>query len=134
MRENRVATNRRNTEGNIQEFLEKHGKEGFLKLLLTNYLYELIMYYLHSEKNPAAQIKEDTSYRFYVDGEERVYPPEKIEQFKHDLRVECKKKAQLIVDTLGRMGLIERLTQNVLAEPEVAELVHEAFESITERT
>jgi len=129
-----MVTTRIKAENNIREFLETHGNEGFLELLLTNYLYELVMYYLHSAKNPAAQVREDTSYRFYVDGQERVYPPEKIEQFKHDLHAECKKKAEFIVGTLRKMELIERLTENVMADPQVAQLVHEAFESITERT
>jgi hypothetical protein len=129
-----MVTTRIKAENNIREFLKTHGNEGFLKLLLTNYLYELVMYYLHSAKNPAAQVREDTSYRFYVDGQERVYPPEKIEQFKHGLHAECKKKAEFIVGTLRKMELIERLTENVMADPQVAQLVHEAFESITERT
>ena len=129
-----MVANKTTAEKNIREFLEKHGKEGFLKLLLRNYLFELVMYYLHSEKNPAAQIKEDTSYRFYVDGRERVYPPVRIEQFKNDLRAECKKKATFIVETLRKMELIERLTEDFMAEPKVAEMVREAFESIVEKT
>lgn len=129
-----MVTNKSSAESNLREFFEKHGREGFLKLLLTNYLFELAMYYLHSEKNPAAQVSEDTSYRFYVDGRERVYPPEQIERFKRDLRAECKKKATLVVETLRKMGLIERLSEDVMAEPKVSELVQKAFESITKRT
>lgn len=120
-------------ESNIQEFLKKYGEKGFLELLLTNYLFELVMYYLHSEKNPSAQIQEDTSYRFYVDGREQVYPPEQIEKFKHDLRAECKKKAVLIVEKLEKMGLIEKLTENVMTEPKVVQLIQETFESITKK-
>ena len=129
-----MVTNKARAESNLREFLEKHGREGFLKLLLTNYLFELAMYYLHSEKNPSAQVMEDTSYRFFVDGRERVYPPEQIDRFKRDLRAECGKKAALVVETLRKMELVERLSEEVLAEPEVAELVQKAFESITKRT
>lgn len=121
-------------ESNIQEFLEKHGREGFLELFLTNYLFELVMYYLHSEKNPSAQIREDTSYTFYVGGRERAYSPEQIEKFKQNLRAECRKKAKVIVERLKKMKLLERLPKDIMAEPEVAKLVQNAFRSITKRT
>jgi hypothetical protein len=121
-------------EAKLREFLDKHGQVGFLKLLLTNYLFELAMYYLHSEKNPAAQIREDTSYRFYVDGQEKVYAPEEIERFRSDLRIECKKKAAVIVENLREMGVLDKLGEDITKNPAVAEQVQKAFESITQRT
>lgn len=121
-------------ESNIQKFLRRHGREGFLELFLTNYLFELVMYYLRSEKNPSAQIREDTSYTFYVGGREQAYSPEQIEEFKRDLRAECRKRAILIVAEIKEMKLLERLTEDVMAEPEVAKLVQRAFKSITRRT
>lgn len=92
------------------------------------------MYYLHSEKNLAAQIREDTSYRFYVDGQERAYPPEQIESFKNDLRTECKKKAAVIVENLRKMNVLDKLAEDITQNPTVAKLVEQAFESITRRT
>jgi hypothetical protein len=127
-------TQKANAEAKVQEFLDKHGKEGFFKLFLTNYLFELAMYYLHSEKNPAAQIKEDTSYVFYMGGQERVYPAEELEKFKRDLRVECQKKASLIVENLKEKGILEKLSENIVEDPTVAELVQKAFESMTQKT
>jgi len=121
-------------ERNLQEFLQAHGKEGFLSLLLTNYLFELAMYYLHSEKNPAAQVREDTGYRFYVDGQDRVYRPEQIEQFKHDLRAECEKKVLLIIEKLKQMELLDKISEDLMADPKLVELVQEAFGSITQKT
>ena len=50
-------------EQNIKEFLEKYGKEGFLELFFTNYLYELSEYYLHSKGKKG----EDAGLLFYVD-------------------------------------------------------------------
>jgi hypothetical protein len=123
-----------NAEGKLRAFLDAHGQEGFLKLLLSNYLFELAMYYLHSEKNPAAQIRDDTSYRFYVDGQERVYAPEEIERFKGDLRKECKKKAIAIVENLREMEILDKLDQDITKNPAVLEQVQKAFESITQRT
>lgn len=120
-------------ENNIKEFLDKHGREGFLQLFLTNYLFELIMFYLHSEKNPSAQIREDTSYVFYGGGRERAYSSEQIEEFKRDLRAECKKKAEGIVEKLKEMKILGRLTDDVMKEPEVTKLVQKAFKSIIKR-
>jgi len=124
-----VTLTRADVESNIREFLEKYGKEGFLELLLTNYLYELTMYYLHSEKNPPA-VKEDTSYRFYVDGREQVYSSEETDAFRRDLRTECKRKARSMVDGLKEQKLIEKLSWPVSADPEIVSLVTSAFESI----
>lgn len=127
-------TSKTDAESNIQHFIKTHGREGFLELFLTNYLFELVMYYLHSEKNPSAQIREDTSYTFYVGAREQAYSSEQIEEFKRDLRAECRKKARLIVERLKEMKLLERLSKDVMAEPEVAKLVQRAFGSITQRT
>jgi len=128
-----MTTTKADAEKNLREFLDRHGKDGFLRLLLTNYLFELAMYYLHSEKNPPA-VKEDTSYRFYVDGKERVYKPEAIERFKLDLRKECEKKALLIIENLKKKQLIEKLDTDFMADPKVAELIREAFESLRQKT
>jgi hypothetical protein len=125
-----LSVDRTSAEANIGDFLEKHGKAGFLKLLLTNYLFELVMYYLHSEKNPGGGIKEDTSYRFYVNGRERVYTPVQIERFKRDLRLECSRKADLIVRELENGRLIDKLTEDFIRNPEVAQLVDQALESV----
>ena len=129
-----MVTSKADLEKNLQEFLKKHGREGFLRLLLTNYLFELTMYYLHSEKNPEAQVREDTGYRFYVDDKDRVYEPKQIEQFKLDLRRECEKKAVLIVKNLKEMRLLEKLDEDFMADPRIAKLVQEAFKSITQKT
>jgi hypothetical protein len=129
-----MTTSKADAERNLKEFLEAHGREGFLRLLLTNYLFELAMYYLHTGKNPAAQVTEDTGYRFYVGGRERVYKPDEIDRFKQDLRGECEKKAILIVEKLGKMELLEKLDKDFMADPRVAKLVQEAFESMTQKT
>lgn len=128
-----MTMTRAGAENNLKEFLDRHGKDGFLRLLLTNYLFELAMYYLHSEKNPPA-VREDTGYRFYVDGRKRVYKPEAIERFKQDLRRECEKKALLIIDNLKKTDALDKLDTNFIADPKVAKLVQEAFESLTQKT
>lgn len=128
-----MTTTKADAEKNLREFLDAHGKDGLLRLLLTNYLFELAMYYLHSDKNPPA-VKEDTGYRFYVDGKERVYQPEAIEQFKLDLRRECEKKALLIIENLKKTDALDKLDTDFIADPKVAKLVQEAFESLMQNT
>jgi len=125
-----MTTTKADAERNLKEFLDQHGRRGFLRLLLTNYLFELAMYYLHTEKNPV--VKEDTGYRFYVDGKERVYKPDEIERFKQDLRRACEKKALLIIENLKKMEILEKVDTDFMADPKVAKLVQEAFESLTQ--
>jgi hypothetical protein len=129
-----MTTSKADAEKNLNEFFRAHGREGFLRLLLTNYLFELVMYYLHTGKNPAFQVREDTSYRFYVDGKDRVYNSDEIERFRNDLRTECEKKGILIIQTLEEMKLLNILDEDFIAHPQVAKLVQEAFESLTRKT
>jgi hypothetical protein len=124
-----MTTNKSIAEKNLKEFLEKQGREGFLKLLLKNYLYELAMYYLHSGTRKPA-VSEDTGYQFYVDGAGRAYNPTQIEKFKRDLESECLRKASQIVEEVKRLGIIENIDKDFLANPNVAKLVHEAFDNI----
>jgi len=129
-----MTTSKADAEKNLKEFLERHGRKGFLRLLLTNYLFEIAMYYLHTEKNPRAQVREDTGYRFYVGGRDRVYKPDEIEQFRQDLRGECEKKAILIIEKLTERKLLEKLHEDFMSDPRVAKLVQDAFESMTQKT
>jgi hypothetical protein len=122
-----MTTNKNTAEKNLKEFLESQGKEGFLKLLLKNYLYELAMYYLHSGKSV---VKEDTGYQFYVDGTGRAYSPSRIEQFKKDLESECLRKASRIVDEIKQLEILENIGKDFLTNTHVARLVQQAFEDI----
>jgi hypothetical protein len=92
------------------------------------------MYYLHTGTNKNVEVREDTGYRFYVDGQDRAYAPEQIERFKEDLRKECEKKSALIIQRLDEMELIERLNTDFMSDPRLAELVQDAFRSITQKT
>lgn len=121
-------------ERNLREFLDTHGDTGFVSLLVSHYLFELSMYYLHSGKNPASGIKEDTGYRFYIDGRDRAIDPEKIEEFKQDLRNECEKKAVAVVQRLKEMELLGALAKGQVSDPRVSSLLQGAFEEIAKRT
>jgi len=124
-----MTTNKSIAEKNLKEFLEKRGREGFLKLLLKNYLYELAMYYLHSGTRKPA-VSEDTGYQFYVNGTGKAYSPRQIDKFKRDLESECLRKAGQIVAEIKRLGVLESIDRDFLTNPKVAKLVQEAFENI----
>lgn len=49
---------------NLQDFLEKHGSEGFLKLFFTNYLVNLVSYYIQTRGKTK---DEDPGYLFHFD-------------------------------------------------------------------
>lgn len=121
-----------NAENNINDFLARHGTKGFIKLFLSNYLYELALYYLHTEKNKSHQVIEDTSYRFYVDRKQRVYSPKELERFKQDLRQECDKKATAIVKKLEASHDLTKIGASIADNPKVSRLLQEAFQNIVE--
>jgi len=124
-----MSATKEDAEKNLKEFLKEHGREGLLELFLTNYLFELVMYYLHSEKNKPA-VNDDTGYRFYVDGRDRVYPAEKIETFKRELKAECQKKAVAIVTIIKEKELLDKLEREILEDPHIAQLASAAFQSM----
>ncbi|HXQ91951.1 MAG TPA: hypothetical protein VN739_03025 [Nitrososphaerales archaeon] len=124
-----MSATKEDAEKNLKAFLKEHGREGLLELFLTNYLFELVMYYLHSEKNKPA-VNDDTAYRFYVDGRDRVYPAEKIEAFKRELRTECRKKAVAIVTIIKEKELLDKLEREILEDPQIAQLASAAFQSM----
>lgn len=124
-----MTTDKSRAEENLKEFLDKRGKEGFLKLLLKNYLYELVMYYLHSGTRKPI-VTDDTGYQFYVDGQGKAYNPDQLEKFKKDLEIECLRKANQIIEETKRLGVFQSIDKDFLTDPKVAALVQAAFENI----
>lgn len=116
-----------NEEKNVKEFMEKYGKEGFLKLFLTNYLYELVMYYIHSS---STKEDEDTGFRFYVNALNKSYSIKEIDQFKKDIRAECSKKADVIIAEIKELGILEELSKDPTSNPKVMELIKKSFEGL----
>lgn len=119
---------RRSSEAdrNLREFFERHGEEGFLKLFLGNYLFELVQYFLHSELKG----NDDTSITYYVNYRGRLYGKEDMDQFEADLKEECSRRAEAVVQQLKEMGIVERIAREPLIHPEVTELVVQQLETI----
>jgi hypothetical protein len=113
-------------EQNVNEFIKKHGKEGFLKLFFTNYLHELVQYYLHSRGKKG----EDTGLLFYVNFRGRAYSPQELDHFRNDLRRACGEKATQIVQKIKELGILERLGEDPLADPKISRILADSLDEI----
>ena len=121
-----MTKNQQSIDENFKRFLEKFGKDGFVQLFFTNYLYELLLYYLHSK----GQGEKDTSYSFYYNySQKRIYTPEEIDEFKSNLRKECSKKAESIINELKALNLTFDFT-DPSENSNVAEIIGSAVKKI----
>lgn len=111
---------------NLVEFFEEHGEEGFLDLFLTNYLFELVQYFLHSRSNG----KDDTSIAYYFDFEGKKFSQESLDKLEVGIRRECSRKAKEIVQKLKELSILEKIVNKPLDSPEVADLVKQNLEEI----
>lgn len=114
-------------ENNLNEFLKRYGRDGFLKLFLTNYLQELVLLYLHSRPRKES---DDTSSLLYVNFRGQSYTNSQIDDFKKRLRQECATRAEQIVDTVTTSGLLDRLAEDPSENPQVSQELEVAFRSI----
>jgi hypothetical protein len=96
-------------------------------LFLTNYLFELILMYLHSKPRNE---KDDTSYLFYVNFRGESYSADQIDNFKAALKKECARRAVYIVKIAKESGLLERLGEDPTKDPRISEQLDQVFGSI----
>ena len=90
---------------NIHSFIEKHGKEGFLKLFFANLLYEMVKDEIHTKSD---SYKDSPGIRYYFNEKGEYESTSKLEEFNKKLKNECMKKSDLIVDIAKKNGLISR--------------------------
>jgi hypothetical protein len=112
-------------ENKLREFIDRYGIEGFVTLFFTNYLYELVLHFLHSKGKGDS----DTS-RLYYAFKGKVYTPEETEKFEKELRYECSKRARAVVNSLKELGLLTKFTDKTIEDPKVVSLLQENLESI----
>lgn len=122
-----MPISKEDAEHNLNEFLQRYGREGFLKLFLTNYLQELVLLYIHSRPRKES---DDTSSLIYVNFRGRNYTTAQVDDFKKQLRQECAARAEQIVGRARNSGLLERLTEDPLMDPQVSQELETAFRSI----
>jgi hypothetical protein len=118
---------RNRAQKNVKDFVAKYGVEGYLRLFITNYLFELTSYYLYSEQHGT---KKDSTTLMFFDYKDDPYTRDQIDRFRSDLRSECSRKAEAIVSDLKRLGLSGTLAEEPLGNPELATRLSEALSSI----
>ena len=64
-------------EKKIIDFIKKYGYDGYFELFISNYLYELIQYILHSESKG----KNNLINFYYSDGEGNIRSSEEVKLF-----------------------------------------------------
>jgi hypothetical protein len=111
---------------NTQEFIKKYGKEGFLELFLTNYFFELIQYFLHSE----LRVKEDLKTAYYSNFKGVPYKKKDIEEFEKKIKEECNLRAKLVVRQLKSNNLLEKIAKEPNQHPEVDKEVTKSLKEI----
>lgn len=112
---------------NLNQFIEKYGREGFLKLFLANYLQELVLLNIHSRPRKG---NDDTSALFYLNYRGESYTASQVENFKKRLRKECASRAEEIVRAAKESGLLDKLTEDPSQTPGISEQLEAAFRSI----
>lgn len=118
-------------ERNIREFLEKHGQEGFLKLFLTNYLYDLVLYFVHSAGRDR---EENPGYYFYFRADGKVIAAEEVDELREEVRKECSRRATYIVSEMKKRGILQQAIQDpVETSPELFKLVQQTLEEMIRR-
>lgn len=80
---------------NIEDFLEKHGDEGFLKLFFKEYLYNLIEHEIASKGD---NISNDFGILQYRD--DKIRDRSELNKYSKEIKKECEKKATEIVNDL----------------------------------
>src|SRR5207247_114895 len=122
-----MPTSKDDAEHNLDQFLKRYGREGFLELFLTNYLQELVLLNLHSRPRKES---DSTSSLIYVNFRGQSYTTLQIDEFKKRLRKECADRAKQIVSKVRNSGLLERLTQDPSENPQISDELELAFRSI----
>lgn len=125
-------------EENIQEFLDTHGMEGFLKLYFTNFLVEMIQGEAKTESE-GTDLIDDPGVQFYFKGHS-IEDENDLREFEDALFDECMSKSEEMVEKLKEDEKFEKLFAEefneehleLLDDPELEdrfeERMHELFE------
>ena len=111
---------------NLQKFLEEHGTGGFLKLFYTNYLFDLITYYIQTKGTTK---EDDPGYLYHFNIEGKPFSPEQIDKFNEKLKKICLEYATKIVDSLKSQTNLDELVSKPL-DTDSRTLLDNAFEKI----
>lgn len=118
-------------QNNIDEFVEQHGVEGFFRLYLQEYLFEL----LYEEVNAASgDPKQDSGIQLHFSNQ--VTSDKELQQFKEQLRNQCVSRADRIVERIKNNDTLQPLFENgdveLLQRDETEEMITTAMHDIVE--
>lgn len=112
---------------NVDKFVSKYGKSGFIKLYLTNFLYDLVLYYLQADFHDK---EKDSEYFFHYNvAKKRAFTPTEIDKFKDNLRRSCAKKAESIVEYLERQKILDKIEIGSIDDT-LANIIEDALRSL----
>jgi hypothetical protein len=114
------------SDKNFRAFIAEYGEEGFLRLFLTNYLFELVTYYLHSQD----QGEDDPGYLMHVDHKGDLRSAEEIDKFNQTLRKECADRADRIVEVLKTVGPLKEFVSSSETDERLRSLLNQAFKEL----
>ena len=73
---------------------------------------------------------EDISRAYYINFKGDIYKFDEISVFEIELKKECKKRANIIIDQLENRNMLNNISIEILDQPEVKRLVIRQFENI----
>lgn len=121
-----MSDNFKDAADNLQKFLEKHGTDGFLKLFYTNYLFDLIRYYIQTKGKTK---EDDPGYLYHFNTKGKPFSPEEIDNFNEKLQKICSEYATKIIDSLKTQTNLDELVTKPL-DVNSRVLLDNAFEKI----
>jgi hypothetical protein len=124
-----MVNNFNDAEKNIKEFLEKKGKEGYVRLFLSNFLFEFMMYWLRSEDDENSLY--NTAFKFHLKGK-NIASLKDTEDYQKKIKEVCKIKADKIVDKLKNEKIIEEIDSFSLDDPKINTLIQTVIEEVFE--
>jgi urease gamma subunit len=123
--------NNEEIQNNIDEFVEEHGVEGFFRLYLREYLFEL----LNEEINAASgDVESDSALQLHFS--QNVTTDKELEEFEEQLREQCATRADELVerikDSEELRPLFEEAEVELLQREDVEDMIENSMHDIIE--
>ena len=123
--------NNEEIQNNIDEFVEEHGVEGFFRLYLREYLFEL----LNEEINAASgDVESDSALQLHFS--QNVTTDKELEEFEDQLREQCATRADELVerikDSEELRPLFEEAEVELLQREDVEDMIENSMHDIIE--
>lgn len=126
-----MQLNENEIQRNIDEFVEAHGVEGFFRLYLREYLFQLLNEEIH-----AATGDEESDSALQLHFSQDVTTDEELEAFEEQLRDQCVDRADELVRRIKEVDQLRPLFENadveLLEREEVEKMIEQEMHNIIE--